>query len=100
MSELGEPGKLARLVANPRNKWFMIVFWVALFAACGMPAGSLSKAQENDVSAWLPGDAESTRAIEQQEKFVSPDQIPIVAVYARGGSEITEADKEAPISTT
>jgi len=95
VSELGEPGKLARLVANPRNKWIIIVFWVALFAACGMPAGSLSKAQENDVSAWLPGDAESTKAIDQQEKFFSPDEIPIVGVFERTDGEITQADREA-----
>ncbi len=94
MSEMGDPGKLARLVTHPRNKWFIIAVWVVLFLACGSAAGSLSKAQENDVSAWLPSDAESPRAIDAQEKFFSPDEIPLVVVYERDGA-VTDADTAA-----
>jgi RND superfamily putative drug exporter len=95
MGELGGPGRLARLVTDRRNKWLIVGFWLLAFAVCGMPAGSLSKAQENDVAAWLPGDAESTRAIDRQEKFFSPDEVPLQVVYERTDGPITDADKKA-----
>jgi putative drug exporter of the RND superfamily len=94
MSELGSPGPLARLVTHPRAKFIIIGIWVVLFAGCGAFAGQLSKVQENDVSAWLPGDAESTRAIDATGKFFPPDQVPTVVIYHRDGG-ITAADKAA-----
>jgi RND superfamily putative drug exporter len=94
MSELGTPGPLARLVTHPRAKFVIVGIWVLLFMSCGAFAGQLSKVQENDVSAWLPSDAESTRAIDATGKFFPPDQAPTVVVWERS-SGITEADKEA-----
>ena len=43
------------------------------------------------MSSWLPGDAESTKAIEAQTAFMSPDTLPAVVVYERTGG-LTEAD--------
>ena len=98
MSELGEPGRLARLVAHRRNKFVIPLIWLVILIPSAYIAwgydGGLTKAQENDISAWLPGDAESTRAIEQQEKFFSPNEIPTTVVFERSGG-ITEADKDA-----
>jgi len=94
MSELGNPGPLARLITHPKAKFVIVGVWVVLFLGCGMFAGQLSKVQENDVSAWLPGDAESTRAIEATGKFFPPDQAPTVVVYERA-SGITTADEQA-----
>jgi len=98
VTELGEPGRLARLVAHKRNKFIVPFIWVALFIPSGYFAfaydGGLTKAQENDISAWLPGDAESTRAIDHQEKFFSPNEIPTVVVFEREGG-ITEEDQTA-----
>ena len=68
MTELGEPGRLARLVAHPRKKFIVPIIWAVLLVPSVLVAfvidGGLTKAQENDVSAWLPADAESTKAIE------------------------------------
>ncbi len=98
MSELGDPGKLAQLVANKRSKFVIPLIWLFLFVPSMYVAfvhdGGLTKAQENDISAWLPEDAEATKAIEAQEKFFSPNEIPTVVVFEREGG-ITEADKEA-----
>jgi RND superfamily putative drug exporter len=99
VSELGEPGRLARLIAHRRNKYIVPAIWLVMAFIGGFFAfgyeGGLTKAQENDVSAWLPGDAESTRAIEGQEKFFSPNEIPTTVVFERSNGTITLADKDA-----
>ncbi|MGY5883155.1 MMPL family transporter [Modestobacter lacusdianchii] len=47
-------------------------------------AGGLTDEQENDIAAWLPPDAESTRALQLQTELGSdPDLIPAVVVYER-----------------
>jgi RND superfamily putative drug exporter len=94
MSELGIPGPLARLFTHPTAKWVIVAAWVVLFLGCGSFAGQLSKVQDNDVAAWLPGNAESTRAIDATGKFFPPDQAPTVVVYERT-SGITDADRQA-----
>src|SRR5688500_18087307 len=99
VSELGEPGRLARLIADRRNKFVIPVVWLVMAFVGGFFAfgyeGGLTKAQEDDVSAWLPAEAESTRAIEGQEKFFSPNEIPTTAIFERSGGTITAADREA-----
>src|SRR5262245_26854243 len=94
MSELGNPGRLARLVTHRSAKWVIVAVWMALFLGCGAFAGQLSKVQENDVAAWLPGDAESTKALDATGSFFPPDQAPTVVVYERS-TGITEADTQA-----
>lgn len=95
MSEQGDPGRLATLVTGGRATWLVIVFWLVALGICLVPATGLSQAQENDVASWLPGDAESTRAIDAQEKFFSPDSVPTVVVYEREHGEITPSDRRA-----
>jgi len=94
MSEVGDPGRLARLVTHPTAKFVIIGIWVVLFAGCGVFALQLKDAQENDIAAWLPAEAESTRAIDATSKFFPPNQVPTVVIYHRDGG-ITEADKAA-----
>jgi RND superfamily putative drug exporter len=98
VTELGEPGRLARLVSDRRNKVLVLVIWAVLLVPSALVAfvidGGLSKAQENDVSAWLPADAESTRAIDDQEKFFSPNEIPTVVIFERSGG-LTADDQVA-----
>jgi RND superfamily putative drug exporter len=90
---------LARLIAHRRNKFIIPVIWLVAVFIGGFFAfgydGGLTKAQENDVSAWLPGDAESTKAIDDQEKFFSPNEIPTTVVYERSDGTITQADRDA-----
>ncbi len=86
---------LASLVSNRRSKWLVLVFWLVLAAAAGPLAGGLTDEQSNEVSSWLPGDAESTQALELQAQLGSdPDVIPAVVVYERSGG-LTPADQAA-----
>jgi uncharacterized membrane protein YdfJ with MMPL/SSD domain len=56
-------------------------FWIAVFAVAGPLAAKLNSAQENDASAWLPSNAESTQVVELAKKFQPTDTFPAVIVY-------------------
>ncbi|RBY81436.1 hypothetical protein DQ239_02295 [Blastococcus sp. TF02-09] len=85
----------ASRVSSRRLKWVVLVLWLVLAAAAGPLAGGLTDEQDNEVSSWLPGDAESTLAIEQQAALGSdPDILPAVIVYERSGG-VTDADLAA-----
>ncbi len=74
----------ASRVSHPRLKWVVLVVWLVLAGVSAPLAGGLTDQQENDVAAWLPSDAESTRALERQVDLGSdPDLIPAVVVYER-----------------
>ncbi|MFQ1002659.1 MMPL family transporter [Modestobacter sp. SSW1-42] len=74
----------ASRVSHPRLKWVVLVFWLLLAAVSAPLAGALTDEQQNDVAAWLPSDAESTRALQLQTELGSdPDLIPAVVVYER-----------------
>jgi RND superfamily putative drug exporter len=61
-------------------------------AVAGPLAGKLNGAQENDASAWLPKDAESTRVIELAKRFTPSDTLPAVVVYELPGP-VTRGDQ-------
>src|SRR3712207_5307148 len=85
----------ASRVSHPRLKWVIVVFWLVAAAASAPLAGGLTDQQENDIASWLPGDAESTIALERQIALGSdPDVIPAVIVYERQDG-LTAADNEA-----
>ncbi|MGY1729719.1 MMPL family transporter [Geodermatophilus sp. SYSU D01062] len=85
----------ASRVSSPRLKWVILVVWLALAAAAAPLAGGLTGEQENDIAAWLPQEAESTRVLELQRGLgANPDLIPAVVVYERT-SGLTEEDLAA-----
>jgi RND superfamily putative drug exporter len=62
----------------------VLVLWLVLAGVSAPLAGGLTDEQENDIAAWLPSDAESTRALERQVELGSdPDVFPAVVVYER-----------------
>ncbi|HYY77898.1 MAG TPA: MMPL family transporter, partial [Actinomycetes bacterium] len=63
-----------------------------MVAVAGPLAGKLNGAQQNDASAWLPKDAESTRVIELAKRFVPSDTTPAVVLYEPAGA-VTGADR-------
>ncbi len=74
----------ASRVSHPRLKWVVLVLWLVLAGVSAPLAGGLTDEQENDIAAWLPSDAESTRALERQVELGSdPDVFPAVVVYER-----------------
>jgi RND superfamily putative drug exporter len=68
-------------------------FWIAVFAVAGPLAGKLNSAQQNDSSAWLPKNAESTQVVELAKRFTPSDIFPALVVYERPDGPITPADK-------
>jgi RND superfamily putative drug exporter len=85
----------ASRVSHHRFKWVILVFWLVLAASAAPLASGLTDEQDNEISSWLPGDAESTLALERQIELGSdPDTIPAVIVYARTDG-LTAADNDA-----
>src|SRR3954447_8857409 len=85
----------ASRVSGRRFKWVVLVFWLVLAGVTAPLAAGLTDQQDNQISSWLPGDAESTQALEQQIALGSdPDIIPAVVVYERADG-LTPADLAA-----
>ncbi|WP_405850356.1 MMPL family transporter [Streptomyces niveus] len=83
--------KLATLPSGRRGKWIVLALWAVLLVPSLLLAGKLGDVQENDNSAWLPGDAESTAVVERAERFQPTDTVPALVVYDRPGG-VTDAD--------
>ena len=76
------------------TKWAVVGLWAVVLVVAGGFAQKLTEVQNNESSSWLPGDAESTRAIERLAPFQDPNAIPTVVVYERG-SGLTPDDLAA-----
>jgi len=59
----------------------------------GPLAGKLNSAQQNDASAWLPNNAESTQVVALAERFTPSDVFPALVVYERADGAVTAADQ-------
>src|SRR5215216_2360901 len=85
-----------RIVSLPSGrwgKWVVLGFWVVVFAVAGPLAGKLNSAQQNDASAWLPQNAESTQVVELAKQFTPSDVFPALVVYERPDGPVTAADQ-------
>ena len=80
--------------AGRRAKWIVFLVWlVGIFIAAG-PAnlpGKFTDAENNESTSFLPGDAESTKALEATEDLQGGELAPAVIVYRRA-SGLTPAD--------
>ncbi len=65
------------------TKWFVLVFWILAVGVLGGFAGKLTEVQNNEASSWLPGNAESTLALQKLEPFQDPNAIPTTVVYKK-----------------
>ena len=63
------------------TKWIVLVFWILAVGILGSFAGKLTEVQNNEAASWLPGNAESTQALEKMEPFQDPNAIPTTVVY-------------------
>ncbi len=84
---------VAAWITHRRAKWVVVVLVLLFVGGVGGTFGpKLTEVQENDIAAFLPGDAESTQVIaETAELGADPDALPIIAVYVRDGG-VTPAD--------
>src|SRR5680860_60436 len=85
---------LITLPAGRKARFALVAVWfVAIFAIFGadLPA-KFTDAENNESSSYLPGDAESTLALERTEQLTDGEQAGIVVVYRRDGG-LTAADR-------
>jgi RND superfamily putative drug exporter len=85
--------RIAALPCGRWTKWVVLAFWIAVFAVAGPLAGKLNSAQQNDSSAWLPKNAESTQVVDLAKRFSPSDVFPALVVYERTDGAITPADQ-------
>ncbi|NUO61750.1 MAG: MMPL family transporter [Hamadaea sp.] len=81
------------LITHRRAKYAFIIFWLIVVAVAGPLAGKLTDVEQNEAKSWLPGSAESTKALDAQTAFASPNTIPAVVVYERPAG-LTPADQQ------
>jgi putative drug exporter of the RND superfamily len=84
---------MAGLPCGRWSKWVVLVFWIAVFAVAGPLSAKLNSAQQNDASAWLPANAESTQVVELAKRFTPSDVFPALVVYERPDGPVTPADQ-------
>jgi len=80
------------LPAGRKIKWMILAFWIVVVVLAGPLAGKLTGAEKNDAHSWLPAQAESTKVLDFQSKFQSPNVFPGVIVYD-APSGLTAADR-------
>jgi RND superfamily putative drug exporter len=71
----------------------VLAFWIVVFAVAGPLSAKLNSAQQNDASAWLPSNAESTQVVELAKRFTPSDVFPALVVYERPDGPVTPADQ-------
>ena len=90
---MGGMRRIAGFPGGRWGKWVVLGFWVVVFAVAGPLAGKLNSAQQNDASAWLPNNAESTQVVELAKRFAPSDVFPALVVYERPDGPVTAADQ-------
>ena len=85
------------LPSGRRAKWVVLAFWLIIVAVAAPLAGKLTGAEKNDSSAWLPASAESTKVLNLQSRFQSPNIFAGVVVYDRP-SGLTGADRAKAVA--
>ena len=84
--------KIVEIPAGSWTKWLVVGFWVVVLVLAFPLSKKLTGAEKNDAKYWLPGAAESTKVLNAQERFQSPNIITGVVVYERA-SGLTAADR-------
>ncbi len=87
-------GSFFTFSAGRRSKWVVFAVWfIAIFIAAGVVdlPGKFEDAESNEATSYLPGDAESTKALEATESLQDGEIAPAVIVYRRD-SGLTAAD--------
>jgi RND superfamily putative drug exporter len=87
-------GSLFAVVAGRRAKWLVALIWLAAVVGAGVAnlPGKFADAEKNESTSFLPGDAESTKALEIVTDLEDGELAPLVIVYHRDGG-LTTADK-------
>jgi putative drug exporter of the RND superfamily len=86
-------GSLFTFPAGRRAKWIVFALWfLAIFVALAVDLpGKFEEAENNEATSYLPGDAESTKALAKTEELQKGEIAPTVIVFRRDGG-LTAAD--------
>lgn len=87
--------QILAFAAHRRRRIVVLVVWVLFVVLAAGPLGLMTKfsdAEVNEASSFLPGDAESTRALAISQKLQGGELAPVVIVYHRDGG-LTAADR-------
>jgi putative drug exporter of the RND superfamily len=88
------PRSIFAIATGPRAKWVVFLVWLVVIIIAAGPAQLPTKfadAENNESTSFLPGDAESTKALTATEELQGGELAPAVIVYARD-SGLTPAD--------
>ncbi|GAA3092130.1 MMPL family transporter [Streptosporangium carneum] len=77
----------------------LVLVWLAVGGGLGPFAGKLSQVSTNDQAAFLPQSAESTRALEAQERFREGQTQPLIVVWTADGKTVTPEQSAAATRT-
>jgi RND superfamily putative drug exporter len=81
------------LPAGRRAKWLVFLTVIVIFGGvAGAFAGKFEGAQRNETSSFLPGGAESVKALQAVERYPGGEVAPAVVVYQRR-SGLTARDR-------
>ena len=86
--------RILTIPAGKRAKWVVAATWLLVMFgvfAFNLP-GKYADAEQNESTSFLPGDAESTKALEAVESLQGGEKAPTVVVYRRA-SGLTAADR-------
>ncbi|MFN8205494.1 MAG: MMPL family transporter [Solirubrobacteraceae bacterium] len=75
-----------------RTKWAVVAVWLIIAAVAGQFAGKFEEGQKNQQSSFLPGNAESVKALELTKRFPSGENAPVVVVYQAREGRLTDQD--------
>ena len=84
--------KIAEIPAGSWTKWVVVGVWAAALIILFPLQAKLGGAEKNDAKQWLPANAESTKVIDVQSQFQSPNINTAIVVYQRA-SGLTAADR-------
>ena len=85
--------KLLTLPAQRKPKFFVLALALVVVFALFPASNEFEDAQENEATSFLPGDAESVKALKAIERFPDGQVAPAVTVIAREGG-LTPEDQE------
>ncbi|MEA2191914.1 MAG: putative drug exporter of the superfamily [Solirubrobacteraceae bacterium] len=87
-------GSIFAAVAGRRAKWVVLLVWLAVVGVAGATnlVGKFADAEKNESTSFLPGDAESTKALAVTKKLEGGELAPLVIVYHRDGG-LTSGDR-------
>ena len=75
-------------------KFFVLALALVVVFALFPASGKFEDAQENEATSFLPGDAESVKALKAIEQFPDGQVAPAVTVIARDGGLTPEDQRE------